>query len=154
MGPYIVRRLIQSTFTILGVILLTFLLFNIIAGDVTAQYVNTKLGPDAREAFMEKHKLDLPIAVNTNYRWWQAGFWSESQLYWHIRNTLTFQGRSFATEQTLLETIAKRFKYSLGIDNKQEDDSEFSSNNEGRGNGFYWPTGAKAIQGPPPRKNR
>jgi ABC-type dipeptide/oligopeptide/nickel transport system permease component len=44
MGRYIVRRLLQSVFTVFGVMLITFVLFRIIAGDVSSSYVNQKLG--------------------------------------------------------------------------------------------------------------
>ena len=44
MLKFILRRLIQAVITIVGVMALTFLLFNVIAGDVSASF----LGPHAR----------------------------------------------------------------------------------------------------------
>ena len=35
MLAYILRRLVQAVFTVFGVMLLTFLLFRVVAGDVT-----------------------------------------------------------------------------------------------------------------------
>lgn len=64
MSRYILRRIIQSFFTILGVMILTFLLFNIVAGDISAQYVNPKAGMEQRYAFRRKHNLHLPVLVN------------------------------------------------------------------------------------------
>ncbi len=64
MIPYIFRRFVQAFFTVFGVMLLTFLLFRVIAGDVSTAYVNQKLGMEARQAFYEKHKLDRPNILN------------------------------------------------------------------------------------------
>jgi peptide/nickel transport system permease protein len=68
MTRYILRRLVQSVFTVLGVMLLTFVLFRVIAGDVSTAYVNQKLGAEARQAFYEKHKLDRPGVFNYHKR--------------------------------------------------------------------------------------
>lgn len=68
MAKYISRRLIQAVFTVLGVMLLTFVLFRVIAGDVSTAYVNQKLGMEARQAFYEKHKLDRPAIFNFHKR--------------------------------------------------------------------------------------
>jgi peptide/nickel transport system permease protein len=68
MGRYIVRRLLQSILTVFGVMLITFVLFRIIAGDVSSSYVNQKLGMEARRAFNEKHRLDRPALFNMHRR--------------------------------------------------------------------------------------
>jgi peptide/nickel transport system permease protein len=68
MTGYIARRLVQAVFTVLGVMLLTFVLFRVIAGDVSTAYVNQKLGAEARQAFYEKHKLDRPSIFNYHRR--------------------------------------------------------------------------------------
>jgi len=68
MGRYIIRRLLQSVLTVFGVMLITFVLFRIIAGDVSSSYVNQKLGMEARRAFNEKHRLDRPALFNMHRR--------------------------------------------------------------------------------------
>jgi peptide/nickel transport system permease protein len=68
MTGFITRRLVQALFTIFGVMLLTFVLFRVIAGDVSTAYVNQKLGVEARQAFYEKHKLDRPGVLNFHKR--------------------------------------------------------------------------------------
>ncbi len=68
MARYIFRRLIHAAFTLFGVMLLTFLLFRVVAGDVSTAFVNQKLGQEARYAFEEKHKLDRPPLVNYHRR--------------------------------------------------------------------------------------
>jgi peptide/nickel transport system permease protein len=67
-SQFILRRLVQAVFTVLGVMLLTFVLFRVIAGDVSTAYVNQKLGMEARQAFYEKHKLDRPGIFNYHRR--------------------------------------------------------------------------------------
>ena len=100
MGRFILRRVVQAVFTVFGVMLLTFLLFRVIAGDVSADYVNPKLGREAREAWLEKHGLDQPAYV---------------QFTSHLLKSITFQGRSYQTEERLTSIIAKRANYSLAI---------------------------------------
>jgi peptide/nickel transport system permease protein len=68
MGAYVLRRLVQGLFTIFGVMLLTFVLFRLITGDVTAEFVSPKLGKEARVAWLRKSHLDLPLVVNLQRR--------------------------------------------------------------------------------------
>jgi len=116
MGAFVLRRLLQAVFTVFGVMLLTFVLFRVIAGDVSAHYVNVKLGKEARQAFNEKHKLDLPEVIRPDcpYQFWRGEFWN-TQFFWHMWESLSFTGRSYNTEETLLEIVARRAKYSLAI---------------------------------------
>jgi peptide/nickel transport system permease protein len=65
---YIIRRIFQSVLTVFGVMLITFILFRMIAGDVSTAYVNKKLGREARQAFYEKHKLNKPALFNVHGR--------------------------------------------------------------------------------------
>jgi peptide/nickel transport system permease protein len=68
MGRYVIRRLVQAVVTVFGVMLVTFVLFRVIAGDVSSAYVNMKLGAEAKLAFNEKHKLDRPEILNFHRR--------------------------------------------------------------------------------------
>lgn len=68
MFAFIVRRLVQAVFTLFGVMLLTFVLFRLIAGDVSSQFVNPKLGKEARVDWLRKNKLDLPMVLNFQRR--------------------------------------------------------------------------------------
>jgi peptide/nickel transport system permease protein len=231
MERYVLRRLFQAVVTVFGVMLITFVLFRIVAGDVSSSYVNQKLGSEAKVAFNEKHKLDRPEVVNCHRRlelvdrttgaaifsvadsggsrcarslelhlapnqperkdglviagrqifnlsaatplgsmvkgkpvaqgpsWfvvrcsdgtimtvdlrplkncgdlvtainehpanhekvearisrWNIANLFDSQFFWHLYENVTFSGRSYATEQTILQTIAERGKFSLSI---------------------------------------
>ncbi|HOF19001.1 MAG TPA: hypothetical protein PK082_08825, partial [Phycisphaerae bacterium] len=68
MTRFILRRLIQAIFTVLGVMLLTFLLFRVVAGDVSANFVNPKQGEKARRAWLQKHGYDRPLLFNVHAR--------------------------------------------------------------------------------------
>ncbi len=116
MESFILRRLGQALFTIAGVMLLTFLLFRVIAGDVSASYVSAKAGPEQRQAWLEKHGLDKPAFINPDapYQIWTKPFW-DTQFVHFMKDTVTFQGRSFSTNEKLTEIIAKKAPYSLAI---------------------------------------
>ncbi len=68
MGTFILRRLGQAVLTVFGVMLLTFVLFRVVAGDVSAQFVSNKLGKPARIAWLHRRKLDLPLDLNFRAR--------------------------------------------------------------------------------------
>ncbi len=97
---FVIRRLVQAALTVLGVMLLTFLLFRVIAGDVSANFVSPKATEEVRQVWLAKHGLDKPFA---------------EQFVMHFYNSLTFQGRSYATEEKLTTIIAERAKYSLAL---------------------------------------
>jgi peptide/nickel transport system permease protein len=99
-GRFIVRRLVQAAFTVLGVMLLTFVLFRVVPGDVSANYVDARQGNEARLTWLHKHGLDRPV---------------HEQLLYHLANSVTFQGRSYQTEERLPEIIAKRAPISLSL---------------------------------------
>ncbi len=100
MLPFLLRRVVQAALTVLGIMLLTFLLFNVIAGDVSSYFVSHKAGEQQRQAWLEKHGLDQPKHV---------------QFVHHLRDSALFRGRSYATNEKLTEVIARRAKYSLAI---------------------------------------
>ena len=68
MGRFILRRFIQAIFTIFGVMLVTFILFNVIAGDISYSFVGAKASREERRDFYEKHKLNLPKYINYHRR--------------------------------------------------------------------------------------
>lgn len=116
MLAFVLRRLVQAAFTLFGVMLLTFLLFRVISGDVSARYVNPKLGKAARDTWLERHRMHLPLLVSEDkpYQFWDRDFWN-TQFWWHLRESVTFESRSFKTGEYLTKIIAERAKYSLAI---------------------------------------
>jgi len=97
---FVIRRLIHATLTVFGVMLLTFLLFRVVAGDVSADYVNPRLGQAGRDVWKHKHGLDRP---------WYVQFRD------HLVTSVTFQGESYQTKEKLTTIIRKRAGYSLAL---------------------------------------
>lgn len=91
---YILRRLLYAVPIVLGVILLTFLLFNVLQTPRAAAVMN--LGPKARDEaiqqWIKERGLDKPMPV---------------QFVRHVKNLLTFNlGTSWKTGRDLGETFA------------------------------------------------
>lgn len=97
---FVIRRLIHSALTVFGVMLLTFLLFRVVAGDVSTDYVNPRLGEAGRDVWKHKHGLDRP---------WYVQFGD------HLVTSVTFQGKSYQTDEKLTTIIRKRAGYSLAL---------------------------------------
>ena len=62
MGRYIARRLIQSLFVVLAVILLVFVLARL-TGDPADLYLPLHASQELRESFRQEHGLDQPVVV-------------------------------------------------------------------------------------------
>jgi peptide/nickel transport system permease protein len=46
---------------------------------------------------------------------WSPSMLFDSQFFWHLYQSMTFKGQSYATDQSLLEIIAERGKFSLAL---------------------------------------
>jgi len=68
MARYVGRRLLQAAFTVLGVMVVTFLLFRVIAGDIAAAHVGAKATEQAKAAWRHQHGYDRPILFNLHGR--------------------------------------------------------------------------------------
>ena len=68
MAKYILKKLIHSFFTVLGVMIITFVLFNVVAGDPSASYVDSKSSKEDRLRWKKNNKVDLPAILNTDSR--------------------------------------------------------------------------------------
>ncbi len=71
-GAFILRRLAQAIPTLIGVLLLTFLLFNIVGGSPAALTLGERASPRALEEFDEVRGFNKPLV---------AGRWSPTRLY-------------------------------------------------------------------------
>ena len=68
MLSYVGRRLLQSGLTVLGVMILTFLLFRVIAGDIAAAHVGEKATEQIKADWRERHGYDRPMLLNVHRR--------------------------------------------------------------------------------------
>ena len=115
MLAFILRRLGQALLTLAGVMVLTFILFNFIAGDVSRHYLARDPSPEDRATWNAQHGFDKPKFINTDYAPWQGEFW-DSQFTHHMVNSVTFKAKSLKFEdQTIAEIIIDRAPYSLAL---------------------------------------
>lgn len=68
MLKYIVKRILQMIPTVLGVILLTFFLFNVVGGDLAAIALGKKVSLQTLENFDEQRGLNKPLFFGTRAR--------------------------------------------------------------------------------------
>ena len=68
MGYYILRRLGQSVLTVLGVMLITFLLFRVVSGDIAAANLGPKATARQRADWNHNYGYDRPPLVNYHRR--------------------------------------------------------------------------------------
>ncbi|MDP2990684.1 MAG: ABC transporter permease, partial [Kiritimatiellota bacterium] len=69
---YIVRRILQMIPTVLGVIVITFILFNIVGGSPAAMTLGKNISPKALEEFDEQRGFNKPLLL---------GRWSNTRAY-------------------------------------------------------------------------
>jgi len=111
---YILRRLLQAAATVFGVMLLTFVLFRLIAGDVSGQYLSAHATDSDRQQWRSEHGYDRPVLADWRRGPTSAAFW-DSQFFGHLADSVTFRGRSFQTSETVGEILRRRGPYSLAI---------------------------------------
>lgn len=109
MGAYVSRRLVQTVFTVLGVMLVTFVLFRVIAGDIAGAHLGPKATTQQRQEWLAKHGYDKPYFINLD------GALLDSQFIHYLGRTVTFQSRSLITNERLSQIIRERAPYSLAI---------------------------------------
>jgi len=68
MTRFVVRRLLQSLLTILGVMVVTFLLFRVVSGDIAAAHEGAKATEQAKAVWRHLHGYDRPLVVNVHRR--------------------------------------------------------------------------------------
>jgi peptide/nickel transport system permease protein len=100
MAHFILRRLAQALATIAGVMVVTFVLFRVMAGDIAA----ANLGPQATEQmkaqWRHQHGYDQPLAA---------------QFVHYMKDSALLQARSLKTNERLVDIIGQRGPYSLSI---------------------------------------
>ncbi len=68
MAAFVLRRVVQSVFTIIGVMLLTFLLFRSMAGDIAAVYKGEKATQQQRAEWRQAYGYNRPKWLNLHRR--------------------------------------------------------------------------------------
>jgi peptide/nickel transport system permease protein len=104
----------QAAGTVFGVMLLTFVLFRLVAGDVSAQYTAAGASQAQRDTWRRSHGLDKPLLVGRGASPFSAAFW-DSQFADHLADCVTFRARSYRTHERLTHILLQRAPYSLAI---------------------------------------
>lgn len=105
MTTYIIRRLLYTIPVVFGVLLVTFVLFNIVGGDVTDQIAGRAASIETREE------------IRKEYGWDKALFLSwDSQFFNHLKNAITFNfGRSWGDRELVVDKIKRGAWPSLSL---------------------------------------
>jgi len=101
MAAFIIRRLLTGIPILIGVTLITFLLFNIFGGNPVLQFLGKSASPEDIAALMREYGLDRPLYVQYFDYLWQIV-------------TLDF-GRSFVTKEPVAEMLWRGVGPSLSL---------------------------------------
>lgn len=105
MIAYIIRRLLYTIPIIFGVLLVTFILFNVVSGDVSDQIAGKSASAETIAEIRAEYGWDKPLFLS----------W-DSQFINHLKNCLTFQfGRSWSDRELIITKIKQGALPSLSL---------------------------------------
>src|SRR5215510_15498330 len=97
MLAYLVRRTAYGALTVLGVLLLLFVLFFAVASpdDIARKAVGERARPEVYVQWKKNHGYDRPLFLNREHGALSAARYTDTLLYEHLWRSLTFDfGRS------------------------------------------------------------
>ena len=105
MTAYIVRRLLYTVPIVFGVLLVTFLLFNVVGGDVTDQIAGRAASAETQAEIRAEYGWDKPLF----FSW-------DSQFFNHLKNSIVFDfGRSWSDRELIMNKIKRGAGPSLSL---------------------------------------
>lgn len=110
MFAYLIRRLAYGAVTVLGVLMLLFILFFAITNpdDIARKAVGERAGGAVIEQWKKNHGYDKPLIVNGAHGLFSAKRYTDTLLFDHYRRMLTFDfGRSDADDVPISRRIAE-----------------------------------------------
>jgi peptide/nickel transport system permease protein len=113
MAAYLIRRLAYGALTVLGVLLLLFVLFFAVTNpdDIARKAVGERARPEVYVQWKKNHGYDKPLFLNREHGTFDGLRYTDTLLFEHYRRMLTFDfGRSDAGD----EPIAKRLREGAG----------------------------------------
>ena len=117
MTAYIIRRLLYSIPTVLGVLLVTFILFNLIPGDPSYDMAGKAASAETIAEIRHEYGFDKPRFLDTQALAEgriSAAF--DSQFFNHFRKALTFNfGPSRASHEPIWKEVVSRAPASLAL---------------------------------------
>ena len=104
MTAYIIRRLLYMIPIVLGVLLLTFILFSVVGGDISAELAGKNASAETIEEIREEYGLNKPLFLS----------W-DSQLVNHFKNALTFNFGRARDREPVMDKIRRGIGPSLAL---------------------------------------
>lgn len=104
MTAYIIRRLLYIVPIVLGVLLLTFVLFSLIGGDISSQIAGKAASPETIAEIKREYGFDKPLFL----AW-------DSQFLTHFKNSLTFDFGIAMDREPVIEKIKRGIGPSLSL---------------------------------------
>lgn len=110
MWAYVVRRLFYTVPIVFGVMVLTFLLFNVVRGDITDQIAGRAASEETRREIRRELGLDKPLFFS--FEDGKVNF--DSQFVSHLKSAVLFDfGRSYIDREPIIEKIKRGAPASL-----------------------------------------
>jgi len=104
MTTYIIRRLLYTIPIVLGVLLLTFVLFTVVGGDVSIEIAGKNATPETIEEIREEYGLNKPLFLS----------W-DSQFINHFKSALTFDFGRARDRELVVDKIKRGVWPSLAL---------------------------------------
>jgi peptide/nickel transport system permease protein len=118
MVAYLVRRLAYGFLTVLGVLMLLFILFFAVTDpqDIARKALGERAPPDAIQQWIVNHGYDKPRVINTDHAAISVKRYTDTLLFDHYRRMLTFDfGRSDADDTPISTRLVKGVGPSLSL---------------------------------------
>ncbi|MCK4914408.1 MAG: ABC transporter permease [Planctomycetes bacterium] len=104
MAAYIIRRLLYTIPIVFGVLLLTFILFNMVGGDISAEIAGKSASKETIEEIRKERGYDKPLF----FSW-------DSQFVNHFENALTFNLGRALDREPVIDKIKRGVMPSLAL---------------------------------------
>lgn len=118
MIAYLLRRVGYGFVTVLGVLLLLFVLFFAVTDpdDIARKAVGERARPEVYAQWKKNHGYDKPLFLNRSFAANEAGRYTQTLLFAHYRSMLTFDfGRSDADDSPIARRLWEGAGPSLGL---------------------------------------
>ena len=109
MTAFIIRRLLYTIPIVFGVLLLTFLLFTLIGGDISYQIAGKNADAETIAEIRHEYGLDKPLFFG------EDGAFFDSQFFNHFKNALTFDFGNDLNRELITERIWRGVGPSLAL---------------------------------------